>query len=180
MKIDKKKQAIQRQIIERKIRRFAKLAEPIPPSGWIKAIRGSLGMTVKQLALRLGTSASSVSQLEEREPEKKVTIELMEKAARAMNCTFIYAIVPQTPFKKLEDIIDAKAREAASRLLKDVEHTMRLEAQGSSNEEAKKQIEKLAGDLKLKSDSRIWDIQVPTKKNADKGDFSRLLSFVKS
>jgi len=160
MKVDKKKQELQRQIIEKKISRFSKLNETIPSSGWVRAIRGSLGMTVKQLSMRLGTSASSVTQLEEREPKKNVTLNSLEKAANAMGCDLIYAIVPKSPNKTLEDIIAQKAQESAARILKKVAHTMKLEAQSTSNEDMKKQIERTAKELQLKADSRIWDLDI--------------------
>lgn len=163
MKTNKKKQALQKQVIESKLQRFAKLNEPIPASGWVKAIRGALGMTAKQLALRLGVSPSSVTQLEEREVEKKISIELLEKVAHAMDCTFVYAIVPAAPYNSLDEIIETKAQLAAMRILKEVEHTMRLEAQGTTNKNIKKQIEKMADELKLTSDSRIWDVSTLKK-----------------
>lgn len=159
MKADKKQQALQRQIIEKKISRFSKLNESAPPSGWIRAIRGSLGMTVKQLSVRLGTSAASVTQLEDREPKKKITLSSLEKAANAMGCDLIYAIVPKSPHKSLEDIIEQKANEAAVRILKEVAHTMKLESQGITNEDSKKQIERMANELRLQADSRIWDTE---------------------
>jgi len=163
MKMDKKKQAMQRQLIDKKLSRFAKLNEPPPPSGWIKAIRGSLGMTAKQLSQRLGTSAAGVIQLEEREPTKKVTLESLEKAANALGCRLVYALIPKEPNTNLESIIEQQAMEAAARILKEVSHSMRLEAQGTSNEDLKKQIERIAMELRLKADSRIWDITTTKK-----------------
>jgi predicted DNA-binding mobile mystery protein A len=153
MKIDKKKQLMQRQVIDKKVSRLAKHSEPPPPSGWLKAIRGSLGMTAKQLSLRLGTSAASVIQLEEREPTKKVTLESLEKAAQAMGCKLVYAIVPGEPNRSLEDILERQADEAASRILREVSHSMRLESQ----------IERLSAELRMKGDSQIWDLPTPKK-----------------
>lgn len=163
MRVDKKKQAMQRQLIDKKLSKLSKLSEPPPRSGWIKAIRGSLGMTAKQLSQRLGTSAAGVIQMEEREPSKKVTLESLERAANAMECRLIYAIVPKEPNTSLESIIEKKAREAAARILQEVSHTMRLEAQGTSADDLRKEIERIANELRLKGDSRIWDSSSTTK-----------------
>lgn len=163
MKIDKNKQALQRHVIAKKLSKLSRLTEPPPPSGWIKAIRGSLGMTAKQLSQRLGISAAGVIQLEKREPTQKVTIESLEKAAQAMGCRLVYALVPQEPGVSLEDIIERQALKTAARILQDVSHTMQLEAQGTSNDELKKQVRRLANELVLKSDSRIWDLAAPKR-----------------
>ena len=54
MKIDKKRKSSQRRIMQQKLDHISRLNEPMPPSGWIKAIRGSLGLSIRQLADRVG------------------------------------------------------------------------------------------------------------------------------
>jgi predicted DNA-binding mobile mystery protein A len=156
MRIDKKKQTSQRSIVEQKVSRFLKLNEPAPPSGWVKAIRGSLGMSIRQLADRMGVGHGSISQLEKREPKKKITLELLERAAAAMDCKLVYAIIPREAGATLEDIIERRAVEAASKILKAVGHTMSLEAQGTTEKELQKEIERIARELKESGDPRIW------------------------
>jgi len=95
MKTDKKKKSIQKRIVQQKLDQLSKLNEPMPPSGWVKAIRGSLGLSIRQLAERVGVGHGSINQLEKREPKKRVTLESLENAARAMDCKVFYAIVPQ-------------------------------------------------------------------------------------
>lgn len=156
MRTNKKKQKSQLKIVEQKITRFSKLSEPAPPSGWVKAIRGSLGITIRQLAVRMGVGHGSISQLEKREPQKKVTLELLERAAQAMDCRLVYAIIPREAGTSLEDIIESRALEAAARILKAVGHTMSLEAQGTTQKEIQKDIERVARELKENGDPRIW------------------------
>jgi predicted DNA-binding mobile mystery protein A len=158
MRTDKKKQATQRKIMEQKIHRFSKLNEPPPPSGWVKAIRGSLGMTIRQLAERVGVGHGSIAQLEKREPQRKVTLASLDRAAQAMECRVVYALVPKESGASLDTIIESKAREMATRILRDVEHTMRLEAQGTSSRDLQSEIERIASELKAKADSRIWNV----------------------
>jgi predicted DNA-binding mobile mystery protein A len=159
MKTDKKQLGNQKRIIQQKIDLFAKLNEPMPPSGWLKAIRGSLGLTIRQLAERVGVGHGSIAQLEKREPKKKVTLESLENAARAMDCKIVYAIVPIESGNTLDDIIKSKAQEAAGLILKDVAHTMRLEKQGTSEKQIQKEIERVAKELIESNDPRIWEIK---------------------
>ena len=164
MRIDKKKQSNQRSIVEQKVSRFSKLNEPAPPSGWVKAIRGSLGMTIRQLADRMDVGHGSISQLEKREPKKKVTLELLERAAAAMDCKLVYAIIPREAGATLEDIIERRALETASKILKAVGHTMSLEAQGTTEKELQKEVERIAHELKESGDPRIWsDVKIKSK-----------------
>ena len=49
-----------------------------------------------------------------------------------------------------------KWQEAASKILRAVGHTMSLEAQGTTEKELQKEIERIARELKESGDSRIW------------------------
>lgn len=158
MKTNKKNLINQRQIIERKLEIWVKIRhEKTPPSGWIRAIRGALGLTTRQLAKHLGIDQSAIVQLEQREAQGNATIGLIDKVARAMGCKVVYAIVPKHPYKDLEAIIDERAKALARELTNRVEHSMQLENQGSERNDSERQIERLAHDLKSKMDSRLWD-----------------------
>jgi predicted DNA-binding mobile mystery protein A len=165
MKTDKKKKTIQKRIVQQKLDQLSKLNEPMPPSGWVKAIRGSLGLSIRQLADRVGVGHGSINQLEKREPKKRVTLESLENAARAMDCKVVYAIVPQESGATLDDIIRNKAIAAASKILKEVSHTMKLEAQGTSNKQVQNEIKRIANQLIESADNRIWDVETKGKKN---------------
>lgn len=163
MKTDKKKQAHQKRIVQQKLDHLSKLNEPMPPSGWVKAIRGSLGLSIRQLADRVGVGRSSINQLEKREPKKRVTLESLENAAQAMDCKVIYAIVPKDKGATLDDIIKNKAMAAASKIIQEVAHTMRLEAQGTSEKQVKDEIRRIADELIESGNSKIWDVEAPPK-----------------
>ena len=165
MKTDKKKKSIQKRIVQQKLDQLSKLNEPMPPSGWVKAIRGSLGLSIRQLAERVGVGHGSINQLEKREPKKRVTLESLENAARAMDCKVVYAIVPQESGATLDDIIRNKAIAAASKILKEVSHTMKLEAQGTSDKQVQNEIKRIANQLIESGDNRIWDVDTKGKKN---------------
>lgn len=105
---------------------------------------------------------SAVIRLEERESNGRVTFEILNRAAKAMSCKLIYAIVPLDEHDSLESIVDSRSKKVANDLLQKVEHSMRLEDQGSPD--SKSEHDKLAQSLKEKMDPRIWGVAMPKKK----------------
>jgi predicted DNA-binding mobile mystery protein A len=157
MRTNKHSLLSQRTLIEKKLRPWTALrADTVPRSGWIKAVRGALGMTTRHLAERVGVGQSNITRLEEREASGKVTLDRLAKTAQAMNCKLVYAIVPNDRFATLEAIIDERARDLAQQLVRTAEHSMRLEKQGSHDDDLARDIDGLASQLKSKMDSRIW------------------------
>lgn len=75
-----------------------------PEMGWIKSIRIALGITTKQLAEKMGIAQPNIIAIEERELLRTISLETLDKAARAMNCKLIYAIVPNEDFTTAEAI----------------------------------------------------------------------------
>jgi len=98
-----------------------------PPSrGWIKAIREALGMTTAQLANRMGVRQPSVVNLEASEERGTIELATLRRAAAALDCTLVYALIPNEP---LETTIRERARMFLRRRRQPVEHTMLLEDQ---------------------------------------------------
>src|SRR5712692_6496883 len=97
-----------------------------PARGWVRAIRETLGMTTRQLADRLGVSQPRVVQLEKSEAKGSITLDSLERAAQALGCRVVYALVPA---KSLTDTIEERAALLAQEQLAAVEQTMLLEAQ---------------------------------------------------
>ena len=126
-----------------------------PHRGWVKAIRQALGMTTAQLSRRMGVSQPRITELEHAEIADKVTLGTLRRAAEAMNCTLVYAIVPVKA--SLEETLLDRARKKATKILGDVNHTMVLENQNLLQEEIKNEIEELAHSLILKKSRILWD-----------------------
>src|SRR5450755_388471 len=97
-----------------------------PLRGWIKAIRGALGMSTAQLAKRLGIKQPSVVALEQSEARGAIELATLRRVAAALDCTLIYALIPNKP---LDTIVRDRARAFARRRLEPVEHSMLLENQ---------------------------------------------------
>ena len=127
---------------------------PRPRQGWIAGIREALGMRASQLARRLGVTPAAVLQLEDREVAGTITVESLRRAADALDCTLVYALVPKV---SLEHALGARVRKVARQRLERVGHTMRLEAQEVDPEQAGEQEAALVQELLYERPSAIWD-----------------------
>lgn len=124
-----------------------------PSEGWIHAIRAALGMSVRQLAERMGMKQQSASRLETNEADDSITLKSLRKAAEAMDCKLVYAIVPHDG--TLQNIVKKQALKKAKALVKPVDHTMQLESQGVGNTQGK--IQQVADELAQNINTKLWD-----------------------
>lgn len=125
-----------------------------PPKGWIRAIRDALGMTARQLGARLGVSQPRIAALEKAEVDETATLGSLRRAAEALNCRLVYAIVPDEP---LATMIRRQAALKADEQLRRVSHTMRLENQGLTPNDEQRQRELLVTELLGGNLNRLWD-----------------------
>jgi predicted DNA-binding mobile mystery protein A len=125
-----------------------------PPRGWIRAIRDALGMTSAQLAKRIGVSQSRIPRIEKGEIEGSLTLRTLRAVAEGLDCTLVYALVPNQP---LDQRVRERAREAAERQLARTHHTMRLEDQALEPRELEAERERLVGELLRGDPRRLWD-----------------------
>ena len=109
-----------------------------PPKGWIRAIRDAIGMSGSQLGSRLGVSAQTVDALEKSETAGSVQLSTLRRAAEAMDCVLVYALVPRTT---LDEAVTARARMIAMKALGRVWHSMKLEAQETGDADLEARIE---------------------------------------
>src|ERR1700733_2845339 len=72
-----------------------------PVRGWIKAVRAALGMSTAQLAKRLGIKQPSLVALEQSEAKGTIQLDTLRRVAEALDCTVIYALVPNKPLEKM-------------------------------------------------------------------------------
>ena len=124
-----------------------------PSDGWVRSIRAALGMSVRQLAERIGISQQALSQLEGKEAHDSVTIKTLRKAAEAMDCKLVYALVPNEG--SLEGLVKKQALLKAKSLVDPVDHSMQLEAQGVGDSHDK--IQELADEMAQNLNSKLWD-----------------------
>ena len=124
-----------------------------PPRGWVKAIREALGMTTAQLAKRIGVSQPRAVAVEQAEARGAITLDSLERAAQALDCRLVYALVPRQP---LDALVEERARRLAKKRLHAIRHTMALEAQGVDSGDESDQLERLVRQLIDKAGSGLW------------------------
>ena len=111
-----------------------------PVRGWIKAVRGALGMTTAQLAQRLGMKQPSVVASEQSEAKGTIELATLRRVAEALDCTLVYALVPNKP---LEATVRDRARAFMRRRRGPVEHSMLLEDQKVEGKNAEAQLDEI-------------------------------------
>ena len=83
-------------------------------------------MSAADLARRMGVSGASVRSIEEKEVTGGVRISSLVRAAEAMDCTLVYAFLPN---ESLEETVRRQAERALDAHIGRVRQTMVLEAQ---------------------------------------------------
>lgn len=131
-----------------------KTANARPKAGWIKTIRNALGITAEQLAKRLGVTRRRIVQLESTEVDDAVTLHAMKAVANAMDCEFVYVIIPKT---SLKNILETRAKHIATERMKHVSHSMSLESQATSKQVQQEQLEELIKNLLEGSPKKLWE-----------------------
>lgn len=112
-----------------------------------------MGMTAAQLGARLGITPTSVFEMERREADGSITLKTLEKAAEALNCSLVYALIPN---ESLDAIVHKQARKVAAKHLERVANSMRLENQGVSSEDSRAQLENLIVEIIRTRPRSIW------------------------
>ena len=128
-----------RRSLDRALAPFRKAPHRAPPRGWIRALRDALGMTAEQLGERMGVKQPSVQRLELSEAEGTIQLSSLRKAAEALDCEVIYALVPR---RTLKETYEAAALKVARRELGLVGHTMALEDQATFDEDDEERLKR--------------------------------------
>jgi predicted DNA-binding mobile mystery protein A len=125
-----------------------------PPKGWLRAIRNALGMTTAQFGRRLGVSQPRIVELEQSEVSGSVTLHTLQRAAEALGCRLVYALIPEKP---LAETVGERAELIAKQQQAAVEHTMRLEDQSVKGKAAGKDLRRQFIEELLRRPARLWD-----------------------
>lgn len=151
-----KKQKLILEQLDRKILLLKKVEDiSIPSSGWVNAIRLSLGMSLRQLGNKMNITAQSVKEIENREIKDTISINVLKQFGNAIDMKFVYGFIPRN--KNLEDIIDQRARELARDIVNRTSINMKLEGQENRPDRIKKAINDKADEIKLEMPKYLWD-----------------------
>jgi len=150
------KKKLQLEQLDRKFKKInvVKMVTP-PPTGWLKAIRVSLGMSLQQLAEKLSITKQSVQEIETREKEGSITIKSLKDVANAMDMQLVYALVPKDG--TLEALIERKAKKMAIDIVSRTSNNMKLEDQENTTERLKKAVEERTVIIKNEMPKTLWD-----------------------
>jgi predicted DNA-binding mobile mystery protein A len=150
------KKSLQLQQLNGKMLGFASLKQvAIPPTGWIKAIRTAIGMSMQQLGNKLNVSKQGILDIEKREKDGSITIKSLKEIARALDMQLVYGFVPNDG--SLDALIEKRATELATKIVLRTSNTMKLEDQGNTNKRIEKAIKERAEIIKNEMPKILWD-----------------------
>ncbi|MDP4712188.1 MAG: mobile mystery protein A [Saprospiraceae bacterium] len=150
------KKKLQIEQLENKLSGFSTAQKVVvPPTGWLKAVRVSLGMSLQQLADKLSITKQSVQEIELREKEGAITLKSLRETANALDMHLVYGLVPKDG--SIEKLIDRKAKELATRIVLRTSNTMKLEDQENTQQRLKKAIEERTAVIKNELPKILWD-----------------------
>jgi len=139
--------------VNQALKQFGDYVTPLP-EGWLKTVRKALGMSGSQLAKRLGVTKGRVSQAESAERSGSATLKSMQSMAQAMDCRFVYAVIPE---KEIESVIRDRAVLKAKEQIKVASTQMALEAQSLNDEQLTFAVDQLAAEIIEKMPSDLWN-----------------------
>ena len=140
-----------RSILDRRLSAWRDVPSAIPPRGWIRSIRETLGMPRAELARRVRVSGAAIANLERSEAAGSIRLDSLRRVAEALDCVLVYALVPNS---SLEDTVDRRARIVAQRQVGQAQHSMLLEDQRGGDEEVEQLIERFAE--QAKNSPALW------------------------
>jgi predicted DNA-binding mobile mystery protein A len=150
------KKTLQLQQLNNKMLRLASLKEEVVPStGWIKAIRTSIGMSMQQLGNKLNISKQGVLDIERREKDGSISIKSLREVAHVMDMKLVYGFIPLDG--TLDALIEKKAKELAKQIVMRTAHTMQLEDQANSNERIEAAIRERTAAIQNEMPKILWD-----------------------
>ncbi len=92
--------------------------------------------------------------LEQSEASGHVTLHTLQRAAEALGCRLVYAVIPDRP---LAETLRERAELVAARQLANVEQTMRLEDQAVQGKAATRELRRRLIEELLCHPARLWD-----------------------
>jgi predicted DNA-binding mobile mystery protein A len=124
-----------------------------PRDGWLRAIRGALGMRVRQFAKAAHVAPSTAQAAEIAESHGDITLATLTRYAEVLGCELRYVLVPRKPLRAM---VEERAEAIARAEVAAVHHSMALEAQATRTEEVERQVADLRRKILDGNRSRLW------------------------
>ncbi len=125
------------------------------PQGWIRSSRTAIGMTLKQLAKRLGFSVPAAKNFEMREVDEAITLASLRKIANAMEMDLVYYFKPKQD--SLDDLLQFRSELKAKELMERSNQAMLLENQEADNKNKSREYDRLITEIRNQKLSSLWD-----------------------
>jgi predicted DNA-binding mobile mystery protein A len=124
-------------------------------AGWIQSARLALGMSLRQLAERVGVSVSALTNFEKREQADSVSLATLKKVANAMDMELVYYF--KSKDGSIKNAVEKQARKKAQEILNQSNQTMKLEDQETNSSSQERELERLTKDIVSKMPQNLWD-----------------------
>ena len=92
--------------------------------------------------------------IEKGEADGSITLDSLERAAHALDCRLVYALVPRDP---LDEIVRARAQRLALKRLESTRHSMSLEGQDVDETDEQEQLKRMVTRLLDRAGSELWE-----------------------
>ena len=149
------KRSLQIEQLDKKIKAFSKVDSFTTSRGWVYATRTALGMSLAQLGKKMGITAQSIKEIEQREQAGTVSLKTLNDVAKALNLKLVYGF--STTRDGLEKMIELKARSLAENIVARTHKTMQLENQANSKMRLRKAIKDRTTEIIDKNIKYLWD-----------------------
>jgi predicted DNA-binding mobile mystery protein A len=130
-------------------------ATPAPSHGWVHSIRQALNMSLRQLGNRMGITAPSVHEIEERERNGTVSLKVLRQVGEALDLKLVYGFIPRA--ESLEEMIENRAYKLAREIVIRTSISMDLENQKNSERRIVMAVEEKAAEIKSAIPRYLWD-----------------------
>ena len=143
-----------RQMLSAKTANLHEIGKLTPPTdGWIKAVRIALGMPSRFAARKLGITARTFREFEQNEAVGSISLKTLRRAADAMGCDVVYALVPRAD--SFDALINQQAYRRAEKLVRPVAHSMMMEGQATTATEDR--LKELAAEFAATPNGALWE-----------------------
>lgn len=93
---ERRKVSLVREQLDHSLAKLGPLAQSTRPvKGWLRAMRIGLDISGVELAEALGVKPPRVVEMEKSERDGAITLKVLERAAEAMGCSLVYALIPR-------------------------------------------------------------------------------------
>jgi predicted DNA-binding mobile mystery protein A len=104
---------------------------PRPSGGWIASVREALGLSQRQVGMKMRASGQAIQQFEKAEADDRITLRALRRVAGTMGCELVYMLVPKSG--SFAELAEQPTRDRVTHDAKSVLHTMALEDQTPEN-----------------------------------------------